>query len=117
MGRGDTRVERNSELPDKLVRRFFLGLINLHILYHAQKEPIYGKEFKKELERHGYDVSFGTLYPIFHSLEKDGYLEVEKKNIKGKVRKYYTITEKGQDVLNYSMDRVKELFDELFGYG
>lgn len=39
-------AEKSSELPDKLVRRFFLGFINLHILYHAQKEPIYGKEFK-----------------------------------------------------------------------
>lgn len=108
-------AKKDSKFQDKLIRRFFLGMINLHILHHAQKEPIYGKDFKKELERHGYDISFGTLYPIFHSLEKDGYLEVEKKNIKGKIRKYYTITEKGKKVLNYSLDRVKELFDELLG--
>jgi len=108
-------AERSNELMNKLVRRFFLGFINLHILYHAQKEPIYGKDFKKELERHGYNISFGTLYPIFHSLENDGYLEIEEKNIKGKIRKYYTITEKGKEVYNYSLDRAKELFDELFG--
>ena len=108
-------AERSNEITNKLVRRFFLGFINLHILYHAQKEPIYGKDFKKELERHGYNISFGTLYPIFHSLEKDGYLEIEEKNIKGKIRKYYTITEKGKEVYNYSLDRAKELFDELFG--
>jgi DNA-binding PadR family transcriptional regulator len=108
-------AEKSSELPDKLVRRFFLGFINLHILYHAQKEPIYGKEFKIELERHGYDISFGTLYPIFHSLEKDGYLQLEERNIDGKIRKYYTITGKGKEVFNYSIDRVRELFDELFG--
>jgi len=108
-------AERSNELTNKLVRRFFLGFINLHILYHAQKEPIYGKDFKKELERHGYNISFGTLYPIFHSLKKDGYLEIEEKNIKGKIRKYYTITPKGKEVFNYSIDRAKELFDELFG--
>ena len=107
-------VKRINELSDKLVRKFFLGFINIHILFHAQKEPIYGKEFKKELERHGYDISFGTLYPIFHSLEKDGYLNIEEKNIKGKMRKYYTITEKGEAVLDYSIERARELFDELF---
>ncbi|MCK5312048.1 MAG: helix-turn-helix transcriptional regulator [Desulfobacteraceae bacterium] len=103
-----------NELSDKLVRKFFLGFINLHILFHAKKEPIYGKEFKKELERHGYDISFGTLYPIFHNLKKDGYLKIEEKTIKGKIRKYYTITEKGKDVLDYSIERARELFDELF---
>ncbi len=107
-------TEKSSALADKLVRKFFLGFINLHILYHAQKEPIYGKEFKQELERHGYDISFGTLYPIFHSLETDGYLKIDEIIIKGKVRKYYTITEKGQAVYNYSIDRARELFDEIF---
>ena len=107
-------TQKIDELSDKLVRKFFLGFINLHILFHAKKEPIYGKEFKTELERHGYNISFGTLYPVFHSLKKDGYLEIEKKNIKGKMRKYYTITEKGKEVLDYSIERARELFDELF---
>ncbi len=107
-------TENRNKLPDKLIRRFLLGIINLHILYHARKEPIYGKEFKKELERHGYDISFGTLYPIFHSLEEDGYLQLDERNINGKIRKYYSITRKGEEILDYSKDRVKELFDELF---
>jgi PadR family transcriptional regulator len=107
-------TQQINELSDKLVRKFFLGFINIHILFHARKEPIYGKEFRKELERHGYDISFGTLYPIFHNLEKDGYLDIEKKNIKGKMRKYYTITEEGKEVLDYSIERARELFDELF---
>ena len=106
--------DNNTPLNDKLVRRFLLGIINLHILYHAQKEPIYGKEFKKELKKHGYEISYGTLYPIFHNLAKEGYLQVEEKNIKGKIRKYYSITEKGAEILAYSKDKVKELFDELF---
>jgi len=57
--------ENKKDFPEKLIRKFVLGFINLHILYHARKEPIYGKEFKKELKRHGYDISFGTLYMTF----------------------------------------------------
>ncbi len=102
------------ELNNKLIRKFFLGFINIHILYHAQREPIYGKEFRKELERHGYSISYGTLYPILHSLEREGYLKREEKNVKGKIRKYYTITDKGGQVFNLLLKQVKELVNEVF---
>ncbi|OYD17146.1 PadR family transcriptional regulator [candidate division WOR-3 bacterium JGI_Cruoil_03_51_56] len=101
-------------MADELVRDFLLGFIKLHILYHARKEPIFGQEFKKELKRHGYDISFGTLYPVFHKLERNGYLKVEEKNVRGKIRKYYSITRKGVNALKHSKAKAKELFDELF---
>ncbi len=101
-------------MTDRLVRDFLLGFIKLHILYHAGREPVYGQEFKAELKRHGYDISFGTLYPIFHRLERNGYLKVEQRNVRGKVRKYYSATRKGRAVLKRSKTKAKELFDELF---
>lgn len=107
--------DTGGELSGRLVRRFFLGFINLHVLYHAQKGPVYGKEIRIELQRHGYELSFGTLYPVLHALEKDGYLKSEEKNTDGKIRKYYTITESGRAVYRYSVDRAKELFAEILG--
>lgn len=101
-------------MSDDLIRDFFLGFIKLHILYHAEKEPIFGQEFQNELKRHGYNISFGTLYPIFHKLRKRGYLKLKEVNINGKIRKYYSITEKGRKVLENSKLKTKELFDELF---
>lgn len=50
------------------------GLIRLHVLHHAVKEPIYGLAMIEELERHGYKISPGTLYPVLHGLEEKGYL-------------------------------------------
>ena len=96
-----------------IFRDFFLGFIKIHILHHANKEPIYGMEFQKELKRHGYNVSFGTLYPIFHRLEKSGFLVSKNEKIEGKIRKYYLITENGREVLEQSKLRVKELCEEL----
>ena len=61
-------------MEDIITRDFFLGFIKLHMLYHSKKEEIYGQKFRNELARHGYEISFGTLYPIFHKLEKSGYL-------------------------------------------
>lgn len=51
-----------------MIKEFFLGFIKIHILYHADREPVYGAELSRELARHGYQISFGTLYPTLHSL-------------------------------------------------
>lgn len=98
---------------DGLIREFLLGFIKIHILHHAAKERIYGTEFQSELARHGYDLSFGTIYPIFHRLEASGHLRSEKVKVDGKVRKYYAITPKGARTLGYSKEKVRELFEEL----
>ena len=52
----------------------YSGLIRLHILHHASKEPIFGLGIIEELGRHGYRLSPGTLYPLLHGLEREGYL-------------------------------------------
>lgn len=101
-------------MDNQTFRDFFLGFIKIHILYHAAKEPIYGQEFAGELNRHDYKISFGTLYPIFHRLEQKGFLTAENKNVKGKVRKYYVITEKGNEILKEARLKAKELVEELF---
>src|SRR4030067_3847335 len=87
------------ESSDDLVREFLLGFIKVHILHHAAKEKIYGQEFNEELQRHGYQISYGTLYPIFHKLEEQGYLKSETENVSGKLRRYYSITKSGKKIL------------------
>ena len=96
-----------------MIRDFFLGFIRIHILYHATLEPIFGLEFIRELETHGYQLSPGTLYPIFHKLEKQGYLTSEKRVVEGKVRKYYTATQQGTDALHEAYVKARELLDEI----
>jgi PadR family transcriptional regulator PadR len=51
-------------------RFLYDGLIRLHVLHHAVKEPVYGLAMIEELARHGYKVSAATLYPILHGLEE-----------------------------------------------
>ncbi len=100
-------------MQDPILRKLFLGFIQIHILHHAKEEAIYGSFMIEELRSHGYDISPGTLYPIFHSLEKADLLTVESKVIAGKVRKYYSITQKGQEVLIEAKAKAKELTREL----
>jgi len=96
-----------------MFKDFFLGFVKIHILYHASKEPIYGVEILEELGRHGYRLSPGTLYPALHRLQADGYLSVEGRVVGGKIRKYYTITERGTAVLDDAREKITELVDEV----
>ncbi len=95
-------------------RDILSGLIRLHILHHASREPVYGFGMITELRRHGYDLSPGTLYPILRRLEENSYLISKKELVKGKVRKTYRTTADGDKALDNGKTRVKELFGELF---
>jgi len=100
--------------PDKITRNFFLGFIRLHILYHASQEPVFGLDLIRELARHGYSLSPGTLYPMLHGLEGDGFLQSEKQVVNGKVRKYYRATKIGKKAVADAYAKVCELVNEVY---
>lgn len=100
-------------MQEPVLRKLFLAFIELHILHHAAKEPVYGTWMMEELKRHGYEISAGTIYPIFHNLEKSGLLVSQSENVNGKKRKYYTITAQGLDTLNKAKAKALELTHEL----
>lgn len=96
-----------------MLKKFFLGFVKIHILYHASKEPIFGAGISEELTCHGYQLSPGTLYPTLHRLEKDGYLERRSTVVAGKVRHYYTITKEGEATLKEARSKIRELVTEV----
>lgn len=98
---------------DIIERNFFLGFIRLHILFHAAQEPVFGLDLIRELARHGYSLSPGTLYPILHGLERDGFLQSEKQVVGGKVRKYYMANKNGKAALSEALAKVRELMNEI----
>lgn len=97
----------------KIQRKLFLGFIQIHILHHAKKESFFGSWMIEELSEHGYDISAGTLYPILHSMVKDDLLTRTESNVEGKIRKYYHITKKGEEVLIEAKKKARELILEL----
>lgn len=100
-------------MEDKVLRKLFLGFIHIHILHHAQEHSVYGAWMIDELKEHGYAISSGTLYPILHSMESDGLLKKTDKNVEGKIRKYYTATDKGKEILIEARKKAYELFKEI----
>jgi PadR family transcriptional regulator PadR len=75
-----------------VLRDLELGAIRIHLLYHASRAPIYGSWMLEELRRHGYAISYGTLYPALHRMEEAGLLAREDLVEGGRVRKYYSAT-------------------------
>jgi len=96
-----------------MLRDLFLGFIKLHILYHAGQAPVFGLDLIRELERHGYSLSPGTLYPVLHTLEREGLLTLQKQVVSGKVRKYYTATDAGKAALAEATLKARELLAEI----
>jgi PadR family transcriptional regulator PadR len=96
-------------VPDTIVREFFLGFIRIHILHHAAREGVYGLGMIEELARHGYQLSPGTMYPLLHTMERNGYLTREDRHVNGRPRKYYVITDLGRHVLAEARLKVAEL--------
>jgi PadR family transcriptional regulator PadR len=96
-----------------MLRGLFLGFIRVHILFHATEEPVFGVALMAELGRHGYRVGPGTLYPILHSLEQQGYLRRNEQVVDGKVRKYYHITPAGRRILARAQAQLHEVVAEV----
>lgn len=79
------------------------GSIGMLLLSILSKQDMYGYQMIKELESRSENVftlKEGTLYPLLHTLEKNGFLEAYWQNQEnGRKRKYYSITENGREEL------------------
>jgi PadR family transcriptional regulator, regulatory protein PadR len=95
----------------------YSGLIRLHILHHAAREPFFGLWMLEELGRHGYKLSTGTLYPILHGLERKGYLTSKVEREGKTARRIYKATPGGRRALRAALGKVRELFRELIDDG
>jgi DNA-binding PadR family transcriptional regulator len=100
-------------MADDPLRPMFTGFVRLHILYHADKEPICGVEIMEELQHHGYSLGPGTLYPILHQLEEGGYIAWKEAVVNGKRRKNFRITARGRKLLDEAKAKLRELVSEV----
>lgn len=95
-------------------QEFYAGLIRLHILHHAAQAPVFGLWLIEELQRHGYRIGPGTLYPILHALEQRGLLRSSTTREGSASRRRYTATARGRSTLERAKAKVHELFGEIF---
>ena len=88
----------------KINKELLKGSTVILVLSLIDREPKYGYQMIQEIEKKSSGVfkfKEGTLYPILHSLEADGMIESYWWGNDGsRQRKYYRITNKGNQSLN-----------------
>ena len=98
--------------PD-VVREILSSLWKIHILHHAGEHAVVGNWMLQELREHGYDVSPGTLYPLLHRMEERGWLASEKRGEGTRAPRAYSLTPKGEQVLDTVRAALRELVREV----
>src|SRR3989304_6578219 len=95
-------------------REVLLSFWKVHILHHAEREPVIGQWVIRELRRHGYEVSPGTLYPLLSRMEERGWLRCRVDPEGGpRARTEYSLTRKGLQVLAVLRSQVEEVHREV----
>ena len=90
---GDECRERNATVK---------GRLRWMCLADYFKKEIYGYELVQELRGYGFEtIVGGTIYPLLQKLEKQRLIKAElKKSPDGPDRKYFSLTEAGEEYLN-----------------
>ncbi|MGN0047688.1 MAG: PadR family transcriptional regulator [Bacteroides sp.] len=76
------------------------GMLEYCIMLLLHKEPAYASDIIQKLKEAKLIVVEGTLYPLLTRLKKDDLLGYEwVESTQGPPRKYYRLTEKGEEIL------------------
>ena len=104
----------SSGVKKDVEREILLSFWKVHILHHAEKETVVGQWFIRELRRHGYEVSPGTVYPMLTRMCERDWLKCRVDPRGGpRARKEYSLTRKGREVLRLLRANVEELYREV----
>ncbi len=83
------------------------GILDGCLLAIIKNKEVYGYELAEKLADYGFDnFSEGTIYPLLLRMQKEKFVtSTLKKSTAGPKRKYYSLTEKGEDELRDFLDR------------
>ena len=90
------------------------GLLTAAVLQAISKKRCYANEILQELKPTPFSTQEGTLYPLLSKLKREGFVEHEwVESTGGPPRKYYSLSNKGNEYLNELITYVKSIVQEL----
>lgn len=81
---------------------FMTGVPELLLLRLLNQQEMYGYELVRAIKRvteEAIALGEGVIYPVLHSLERNGSLRSKRKVVGGRTRVYYSLTKKGRQRL------------------
>jgi len=82
---------------------FMSGVPELLLLQLLETEEMYGYELVRTIRKvtnEAISLGEGVIYPVLHSLERNGALKAKRKAVAGRTRVYYSVTKKGRERLH-----------------
>jgi DNA-binding PadR family transcriptional regulator len=82
----------------------------------SDTERMYGYEIVRAVKQMSGGkilIKEGSLYPLLHSLAKDGALETESIMIGKRVRKYYRLSQKGEVVTSETLSELHDFIKTI----
>jgi len=86
---------------------FMSGVPELLLLRLLNEQEMYGYELARAIKKvtnQAISLGEGVIYPVLHSLERNGSLKAKRKAVSGRTRVYYSVTKKGRDRLEKLRD-------------
>ncbi|MGI4805916.1 MAG: PadR family transcriptional regulator [Janthinobacterium lividum] len=80
------------------------------------KAEMYGYEITqkvKEISGGKIVLTQGALYPALHKLEAEGLLEAYTQTVDNRVRKYYRLTQEGQNGVKTQLNEAQDFINQL----
>ncbi|MFQ6080808.1 MAG: PadR family transcriptional regulator [Candidatus Bathyarchaeia archaeon] len=102
----------------RLVKKLTKENLWLYVLSLLREGPRYGYEIREEIQkRFGFKPGQVTSYRVLYTLKRDGYiaLKSEEPSEEGPIRKYYVITQKGENLLSKAKVFLRDLSKAVFG--
>lgn len=81
-----------------MVFQFGAALLDACVLAELSRSDTYGYIMTQNIKAH-MPVSESTLYPVLRRLQKENCLTTYDQPLAGRLRRYYSITERGKKVL------------------
>jgi PadR family transcriptional regulator PadR len=80
----------------EIVQRITKNLLDIQILRLIQTQAMWGYKIIKQADaKFGVRLRHGALYPMLNALERENYLTSQSQREGGRIRKVYSLTEKG----------------------
>lgn len=100
---------------------FMSGVPELLLLRLLEQQEMYGYELVRSIKAvtgEAISLGEGVIYPVLHSLERNGALKARRKSVGGRTRVYYAVTAKGSkrlDRLQGEWRRIESGINAAFG--
>lgn len=99
-----------------IVQRIVRNFLDIQILRLIQAKPLWGYMILKKIEdMFGIKIRHGALYPLLNSLEAEGFLKSRREVKKGRIRKVYEITPKGNQLIESYYNVLKQQLENTLG--